>query len=269
MPEVSIALTRAVKRLWASYWEMRPTDDPPDLLAVLEDSTPATEFDGYDFTPADGAELWEHPDLPNRAFVVAVQGAEHVVTALVEKRRKKVRNLIERKPLAATRTEHPIADLPPFVPAERVASGDLNDETLASMPTECLLDLRDRCARVCTDIQREQSARKPFGAVPPSVYAAHKRWLSDTEGEKVAHTKLKGRVMAVLRRRTTDSRPRTPPGTENRSVRVVLFELLEAMDAAGYTADPTLAGLVAEGEKLVEGVRKFREGWPATPSETA
>lgn len=126
MPAVFFALTVAVKRQWAAYWSNRPTEEPMDLLTVLESSERATSYDDYDYTPKDGAELWEHGQIPDYAFIVKDSGVEHVVTVLLPKRRAKAKHLVEKKP-KPERPKPPerVYDRPPeFVPIPEGLSGE-------------------------------------------------------------------------------------------------------------------------------------------------
>ena len=108
MPAVHYALTNAVKRQWADYWTMRPTANPMDLETVLDQCQQAIDLNAYDFEPADGAELWEHADIPDHAFIVKDSGVEWVVTKIVPKKRHRAKDLMKRKPRVVTVDATPV-----------------------------------------------------------------------------------------------------------------------------------------------------------------
>lgn len=120
MPTVHYALTHSIKRQWAEYWGLRPTATPIDLIRVLDECNPVTDLAAYDFEPTDGAELWEHDDIPDHAFIVKDSGVEWVVARMVPKKRYKAAALLKKKP-------KPVP-VPPPVPVPQASITAIPDE---------------------------------------------------------------------------------------------------------------------------------------------
>lgn len=118
MPSVSYALTHRVKRQWEAYWALRPHDEPTDLLDVLDGCQPATDFAAYDFEPVGGAELWEHEDVPDHAFIVKDNGVEWVVTGMTLKQMRRATELLKRKPKSSPVLQPPVP--PVFSPPPEI-----------------------------------------------------------------------------------------------------------------------------------------------------
>lgn len=88
MPNVSFAITNALRMHWGRYWKDRPNDEPLDLAETLRNSVVVERSD--EFKPAkQGSQLWTHPQLPGVAFVARDNGVEWCVIAILRARRRR------------------------------------------------------------------------------------------------------------------------------------------------------------------------------------
>lgn len=83
--EPFVVLTFRIKEQWEQFWSNRPTEEPFDLLDILEDAYPIPP-DELDFPVKPGYKAFGSKDLPGLAFMAVEDYGERKFVGLFDKR---------------------------------------------------------------------------------------------------------------------------------------------------------------------------------------